>query len=100
MGSIYSSCGELEDWLGELLDCCSFSSYAPAKSLSEIVHGSLYVEICLHQPGASEDNRNCLGSREVKVVFAACAALVSKKYYLFVEMSWQPYVLEVVVCCF
>jgi len=43
MGSIYSSCGELENWLGDLLDCGSFTTYASANSLSEILHGSLCV---------------------------------------------------------
>lgn len=32
MGFIYSDCGELKNWLGEVLDCCSFSSHGAARS--------------------------------------------------------------------
>lgn len=47
MGRIYSSCGELENWLGELLDCCSFSSYSPAKSLWEGFCREVWVMECV-----------------------------------------------------
>lgn len=47
MGRIYSSCGELENWLGELLDCCSFSSSSPAKSLLRGFCREVWVMECV-----------------------------------------------------
>lgn len=86
MGRIYSSCGELENWLRELLDCCSFSSYSPAKSLWEGFAGKFGW---WNVPAVA---RSIWGQRELprqsRSQSSVCS--MSSKYWLFVEKTHQP----------